>query len=485
MNTPNHLSGPADARVASRRSAAGIAMMALTAALGAGPASSTGASDTRDPTPEFKVRGKTAIFADITRADVTLNIDVAAKRATVAGRMDIEIERPRGGAPLLDVVPPAARFVTVDGGERVALIEVTSPDRRSVMRMVDAVLAEGAHTLDFEEYALREGTDPTTQTSLEGISFVDGGFEFQTDQDDTKPRHFTERFFPSGFERDPYPFKVTVNVRNATAAQRPDVITNGTKTVLADGQSFEIAFPEDYNTSSWFLHVIDRNKFAFATGEYSTSDGRTVPLTAYGPRQADVDLAIAGSQRLIAELEADYGPYPQDFFLVAVSTTLNDAEEYVGAAQLRLNADADNPIRRSALGHELLHMWFGRSARPYEGRDGWVDESIVAWRDDRYERSASIELDGEYVPLAYDSRYARHTPDESYDQGAEFSADLDRLFADEGGLKPVLRAFHERYADRFYTTEDYLAFLRERAPDRAGLDELIEAKVYAGAAPHH
>jgi len=483
MNTraPN-LTWPAGAGVASLRSAARIAMMVLAAALGAASGSSSGASDIRDPTPEFKVRRKTAIFPDITRADVTLNIDVAAKRATVAGGMDIEIGEADGGAPLLDVVPPAARFVAVDGGERVALIEVTSPDRGSVMRMVDAVLAKGVHTLDFEEYALREGTDATTRTSLEGISFVDGGFEFQTDQDDTKPRHFTERFFPSGFERDPYPFKVTVNVQNATAAQSPDVMTNGVKTLVTDGQRFEIAFPEDYNTSSWFLHVIDRNQFAFATGEYSTSDGRTVPLTAYGPRQADVDLTIAGTKRLIAEIEADYGPYPQDFFLVAVNTTFNDPEEYVGAAQIRLNADGDNPIRRSALRHELLHMWFGRSARPYEGRDGWVDESIAAWRSDR---SEPIELDGDYVPLAYESRYERHTPDESYDQGTEFSADLDRLFAGQGGLKPVLRAFHERYADRFFTTEDYLAFLREKAPDRAKLDELIEAKVYAGAAPHH
>ena len=354
------------------------------------------------------------------------------------------------------------------------------------MRMVDMTLDRGAHTLEFEEYTLREGLDRLTRTSLEGISFVDGGFEFQSDQDDTKPRHFTERFFPSGFERDSYPFKVTVNVENATAAQRPDVMTNGTKTVLSEERSFEVIFPDHYNTSSWFLHVIDANEFAFASGEYRSVDGRVVPLTAYGPRQRDVDIAIADTKFFLEELEADYGPYPHDFFIVAVNTTRNDAEEYVGFAQTGLDADEHRPDYRGALGHELIHMWFGRSARPYEGRDGWIDESIASWRDDGYERSSrSIELDDDYRPLAYESRYRRDTPGASYGQGAEFAADLDRLFAGQGGLRPVLRAFHERYAHRSYTTEEYLAFLREVAPNPERIEALIEAKVYASATPQH
>jgi hypothetical protein len=351
--------------------------------------------------------------------------------------------------------------------------------------MVDATLNQGAHTLDFEAYTLKEGRDRYTGTSLEGISFVDGSFEFQSDQDDTKPRHFTERFFPSGFERDSYPFTVTVNVQNAASSQSPDVMTNGTKTVLSEGRSFEISFPAHYNTSAWFLHVIDRNRFSFASGEYESIDGRIIPLTAYGRRQRHVDLAITDTKFFLDELEADYGPYPHEFFLVAVNTTRNDAEEYGGAAQTELDDDEDDPDDRGALGHELIHMWFGRSARPYEGRDGWIDESIASWRDYGYRRSRRIELDGDYSPLAYDSRYRRSTPDASYSQGARFTMDLDRLFASEGGLKPVLKAFHERYAHRSFTTEDYLDFLRERAPDRDRLEELIEAKVYAGAEPQH
>ena len=430
--------------------------------------------------PDFAAHGKTAIFSEITRADATLIIDVAAKTATVKARMEIAIHQPKGGSPVLDVVPATAKFVTVDHGQKVALRVVTSPDGKSTMRMVDAKLLQGKHTLDFDEYALKEGRSDYNNTFIEGIDFTKG-FEFLTDQDDLPPRSFTERYFPSGFECDRYPFTVTVKILNATAAQKPDVIAYAKKEVSPDGRSFKISFPANYNTSSWFLHVIDRNTWAFATGEYKSIDGRTIPLSAHADTQTDADLAIADMKVFLPELERDYGPYPHDSLLAAVGGA-NDPQEYTGALQTDMRATRTTPQRRGSLGHEVLHQWFGRSARPLSGRDGWVDEGIAQWRDDGYPRSTSIKLAGKYVHLAVASPYQRNTPEESYHQGAEVVADLDFLLKDRGGMKPVLKAFYEKFRDKLYTTEDYLDFIRQSAPDlTAQMDPIFLKKVYAGA----
>jgi len=473
-----------------------VAWMWLAAALGSAcsdagegpPAEKPGDGGSVAPAPappDFPVNGKSAIFMEIASAEVTLTIDVAAKKAMVKAHMDIEILQPQGGSPVLDVVPAAARLVTVDDEQKLPLAEVTSPDGASTMRMIDGTLSQGNHALDFDEYPLVQGK-AENDTNIEGIEFRRGSFDFLTDQDDTRRRFFTERYFPSGFERNRYPFTVTVVVKNPARGQEPDVMSNGRKEVGADGRSFTISYPAGFSTSAWFLQVLDRNRYRFAAGEYQSVDGRTIPLTAYAAVQADADLAIADTAFFLEELEADYGPYPHDSFLVAIGG-VNDPEEYVGAAQSDLDASEPTPESRGALGHEVLHQWFGRSARPLSGRDGWVDEGIAQWRDDGYPRSRRIRLDGQYAPLAVASPYQRHTPDESYDQGAEVLANLDLLLKDRGGIKPVLKAFHDQFRDKLYTTEEYLDFIRQSAADlpdrREEMDRIFRAKVYAGDEP--
>lgn len=432
------------------------------------------------PPPDFMVNGKAAIFVEITGSRATLDIDVAAKTATVKSRMDITVHQAKGGSPLLDVVPTTAQFVTVDNAEKVALATVTSPDGQSTMRMVDATLSAGKHTLDFTEYALKQGKSTYNQTFVEGIDFTTS-FEFLTDDDDLRSRYFAERYFPSGFEFNRYPFTVTVNVRNATAAQKPDVMANGTITATPDGKSFEVAYPANDSTSAWFMHVIDRSVYVVATGEYTSIDGRKIPISAHALKQAEADQAIADAKIFFAELEGDYGPYPKERLLISVGG-VNDPEEYDGACQTDMDLTEKTPVDRGALGHEMLHQWFGRSARPMSGRDGWVDEGIAEWRDGGYRRASAIKLDGAYVSLAVASPYQRGTPEASYDQGSAVNQGLDLLLADRGGLKPVLKAFHAKFKDKLYTTEDYLDFIRSSAPDlKSKMDPIFAKKVYAGA----
>jgi hypothetical protein len=229
------------------------------------------------------------------------------------------------------------------------------------------------------------------------------------------------------------------------------------------------------------MHVIDRSVYVVATGEYKSIDGRNIPISAHALKQAEADQAVADAKVFFAELEGDYGAYPHERLLISVGGA-NDPEEYDSACQTDMDLTKTTPKARGALGHEMLHQWFGRSARPAMGRDGWVDEGIAQWRDDGYRRASAIKLDGTYVSLAVASPYQRNTPDASYDQGSAINQGLDLLLADRGGLKPVLKAFHAKFRDRLYTTEDYLDFIRQSAPDlKSKMDPIFQKKVYAGA----
>ncbi|MGQ0508924.1 MAG: hypothetical protein ACT4TC_26780, partial [Myxococcaceae bacterium] len=430
--------------------------------------------------PDFTVNGKSAIYTEILSGEATLTIDVTARTARAKGKLEVNIRQANGGSPVFDIAVPSAQFVTIDGAQKVALATVKSPDAKSEMRMVDSTLAPGKHTLEVEEYALRTGRSTYNQTFLDGIDFT-RGFEFLTDHDDLYLRYFTERYFPAGFECDRYPFKVTVVVLNAPAAARPEVLAHGMKTVSADGKTFTIEYPRG-STSSWFLHVIDRATWTLATGEYKSIDGRSIPLSAHSRVQAEAAQAIADMKAMFPQLEADYGPYPHDSALVSIGSS-NDPMEYDAAMQTDMDLDGNTPADRGALGHEMSHMWFGRSAHPVSGRDGWVDEAVAQWRDDGYPRSTSITLTGTYAVLAVGSPYQRETPDAAYEQGSELLANLDFLLKDRGGVKPVLKAFHVKYKDQLYTTENFLEHLRTSAADlKEQMQTIFHKKVYTGAA---
>lgn len=431
--------------------------------------------------PDFNANGKTAIFSDITKLEATLTINAQARTATVSARMELFIHQQGGGSPVLDVAPTTAQFVTVDGNQRVGLPLVTSPDRTSTMRMVDATLAPGKHVLEFETYALRTGLSNYNQTFNEGIDFTKG-FEFLTDHDDLQQRFYSERYFPVGFECNRHPFILTVVIQNPAANQRPEVLANGVKEVSPDGRTFKITYPPHGSTSTWFVHVVDRNQWSIATGEYRSVDGRSIPLTVVAPTAAEANQVIADTRAMLPALEADYGPFPKASLLASVGSP-NDPMEYDGAVQTDMDLEEETPEDRSALGHELIHQWFARSARPLDGRSGWVDEGIADWRDSGYPRARAIGTGGRFAQLAFASKHERRTPDSSYEQGSLLLSELDFLLRDRGGMKPVLKAFHAKFKDQLYSTEEFLDFIRASAPDlRAQMDPLFTAKVYAGAA---
>ena len=125
--------------------------------------------------------------------------------------------------------------------------------------------------------------------------------------------------------------------------------------------------------------------------------------------------------------------------------------EYPGAAITSIGA----------LDHEALHSWFGRGVMPSDGRSGWLDEAVAAWRDNGYPR-------GTWPPnraatnLATFSEFERFTPRNCYSDGSKLMSELDGYFGSHGeatGMKPVLAKWFSLKKGQSVTTEEFRDYL--------------------------
>ena len=242
-----------------------------------------------------------------------------------------------------------------------------------------------------------------------------------------------------------------------------------------DGTSYEINFPEYFSASSPFFHIIDTTKYKVQEESFQEG-GKTIPLTFYGESQHHVEQGLLLAKKVLLELEQDYGVYPHEALtahVVAAKKGRKGGMEYSGAFRSTV----------SSVGHEIIHQWFGRSAMPASGSAGWIDEGIATWHGQEYPRAKGISLTTRGpARLASADDYSRTTPGASYLQGARIMAELDFVFRDEGGLRPVLHAFHEAYAHRTYTSADFQRFVQERTPLQ--LAGFFDRRVHWSAAEH-
>ena len=127
--------------------------------------------------------------------------------------------------------------------------------------------------------------------------------------------------------------------------------------------------------------------------------------------------------------------------------------EYCGATMTTLNA----------LPHEITHSWFGRGIMPANGNSGWIDEAIASWRDNHYPR-ASGPPDRSPVQLSGFSPYRRHTAQfpSPYYWGSLLLSELDYLFRNNGGLRPILKDLFLEKKRCLITTPYFQGFLEQK-----------------------
>ncbi len=405
-------------------------------------ASSALAADLDAAPPAFGYRNEQAVPVDFETVEVDLTFDAAARVAT--GRAHIVFRAGAAGMPFFDLVPnPTA--ITFNG-EPVVLDDLGTaepPGGETEVRVLRrSVVAGSLNELDIN-YTL----------SATDLSFGSRGVSagFFTDDLRNGGRGFLEQFVPSNleFDRVRYTFNVTVV---GTGAEH-EIFTNGDLEVRGNN-TFKVVFPDYFTASSPYFHLTYTGRFKTSRFNFS-GQAAQIPVTVYAEDQASADRAAADTRTILNENEATFGPFAHPRLVIYI-TPAGGGMEYCGATM----------TSEWALGHEITHSWFARGVMPTDGNSGWIDEAVASWRDDGYPRASSMP-NRSPVNLSSFTPYRRDTTYEAYSLGAKLISELDRLYADQGGMRSILRALFAEKKNDTITIGYFKDFL-----ERAGGEDL-------------
>ena len=396
----------------------------------------------------FSKSGKKYVPADFSSMDIELTIDNSAETAT--GDVKIIFNVPTGGYPYF-LLNTSIINASLDG-QAVQTFSVTDPEGQNTLISLDAeVSRDTEHILELS-YSL--GADQ--------VSYRTGGVGFITAMADIASGNFFEDYGPASFEDDQFELSLKIILKGVSNEHR--VFTNGTVTAMAPF-AWQIDFPPYFTSSSFYLHVTDKS---LSVREFTYRGlAKTIPVTVYSEDSASAASGASYVPALFSELEGEYGPFLHDKFIAYISGS--GGMEYAGATITSV----------SALGHELMHSWFGRGVMPDGGRSGWIDEAIASWRDYDYFQSA-IPADRSPVELDNQSVYDRFTPYEAYASGRKLLSELDTMFwAGYGGLRPLLAGFFQSYQTRVIGTADLEKYLETVTSTDLGL--IFQKYVYGSS----
>ena len=371
----------------------------------------------------FTYKNGKAIFVNFLKADYRVVYDKSQTFANVES--EIEFEASESGFPIFDLIPTPVKMSL--NGQDVSSAEVQDPDMASKFRVVDTVVEKGRHTLKITS-ELRH------RVSVEAVGIASAFWTSDLDN-----RMFLEQYLPTNFEFDAYSIRLKVKINGFDDV--PHVIkTNGQIETLGQ-HDFLITYPPHYTASSVYFHLFPDNTVPTVKFDYASIDGRMIPVEIY--TRQPMDAFVKETKKVLAELEADYGPYPHDFCIVYGAGA--GGMEYSGATMTSL----------SALGHELFHFYNARAVMPNSGNSGWIDEALSSWRDVGYRFRA---MPNNATNLAGHSQYRRTTHMNSYSLGRDFMSWLAYEFNQRGkDFKAFLKEFFQKKYFTRITTEEFRA----------------------------
>ncbi|MCO4755201.1 MAG: hypothetical protein KC478_12020 [Bacteriovoracaceae bacterium] len=402
------------------------------------------------PSP-FSTKFGRAVFVDFQSAEYDLIFN--HKEQIAYADTTIVFDTNDEGLPIFDSVStPQAIWVN---GEEVSQEEVYVPGGVSKVRVANAIVAPGKHTM-----RIRSTIDKGVSFGGKGVS---AGFFIK----DLKDRMFLERYVPTNYEYDQY--KMTFRVKVEGADHRwHDIFANG-EVVNSSQNTFEITYPDFYTSSSVYFHLVPRRKYVRYYLEYTSINGRTFPVTIYSHWRFLNRYLKRKAWTVLQELEKDFGPWPHPR-LIIYGTGIRGGMEYVGATATSL----------VSLGHELFHSYFAKGVMPADGNSGWMDEGLASWRDKGYQ---SHEAPNYYsVNLAKHNKYTRKTDKRSYVKGRSFFAYIDYQLKAKGlaGLKDFLALYFVKRRFTTVTTEDLISDLENYA--QASFREDFNQYIFGGHA---
>ncbi len=392
------------------------------------------------PSP-FLVGEKKAVCVDFEVAEYKITYDIQKKLALATSK--IIFHMPEEGYPLFDVVSKPVETRLND--QLVFQNEVDLPHKASKMRLIDKKIKPGQHSL-------------VVQTIIKDNIFFDKtSVNNQFSYLDMQDRSFLEKYLPTNLEFDRYKIQITVSVTGTTTPH--SVFSNGIVKKKPNNH-FYISYPQYFTSSSLYFHIAPTLAHNVKQFSFKSMNGKKVLVTIYSKKGTGFltsffKMRVMGwffARGKLNKLEQKFGPWPHPTLTIFAKNSLRGGMEYAGAVE----------SSHSALEHELLHNYFGRSIMPMNGSAGWIDEAIASWYDwilviERNIKTLKIKSFGKSLTeqqiqdvylknLSEDSflshhEFRRSTDRKAYKQGRYLLAYLGYLMKKKSNGKKVMRDF--------------------------------------------
>jgi hypothetical protein len=390
------------------------------------------------PPRPVAVGGRVVVPVDVERVEARMTFDVASREALVEATAYFALED-FDGCPALDLRQPLDS-VLLDG-DRLAG-EAFSPHDLgggpgAEMRVLDRAMAAGSHHRLDLRYQLA-----TPATALaEPIGWTGDGVRFDFWMSDLHPGRYLEMWLPANLCHDRFELQLEVVVEGGGPHR---VITNGAEREVGRNR-WLVDYPATFTSLSPMLvlrpsHELElrrrRGAIEIVTAKVAESD-------------ADLEATEADLAVWLAANEARYGAYVHGARFTCVLWAPGRGMEYDGATTAAV----------PAVEHEVFHSWFGRGVKPARASDGWIDEAWTCWATNSGRRAVGrfnveeLGLEEPPVLLYPPSEWSRHTPIESYSQGARLFAGVAHLLGGAPQMRSAMASWYQENAGGFVTTD--------------------------------
>ena len=361
--------------------------------------------------PPKTVDGLTAVPIDIQSIDAKFTFD-GSTQTGVADSTFIYTVGPEAGNPIFDLRQTIAE-AWLDGvpiaPEKLAHHSFgTGPF--TDLRVVESAQTPGSvHSLRLT-YALALPNSQLGGSYLPAMEWSSGPkLRFALGFSDLNRARYAEAWIPANLIFDQFALTLEVEITNTVAPH--SVITNGDLIELGTNH-WRIEFPARMSALSPLLEIHASDQVSLQTDTVVLPvSGKAVTVEAWKPAGSSVDLdtQLQNIKALLSTNETDFGPYVHDGRFVAF---------FNGAGGMEY--DGGTTTSPGALGHETFHSWFARGIKPASQSDGWWDEGFTTFHDAGANDAEPFDFSDPPVLLCSRDPWQRHTPTNSYSDGARF-----------------------------------------------------------------
>jgi hypothetical protein len=396
--------------------------------------------DSAPPPPPVRLGSRLVVPVDIAQLEARIIFDVTAQTAIVEATAHFALAGYEG-FPALDL-RQQIDDLRLDGdvmtGDPFSPTDLGGGEGAE-MRVLDRVLAgQGSHRLELQ-YRL---TTPAA-AGAEPIGWTDDGVRFDFWMSDLHPGRYLEMWLPANLCHDRFELHLEVEVQGGG---RHTLITNGTGEEIEHNR-WRIAYPATFTSLSPMLVLRPSEEI-----EQRSRHAGAVEIVTAKVAESDADLEAneADIASWLAYNEARYGNYAHGDRFTAVAWGPGRGMEYDGATTAAVGA----------LEHEVFHSWFGRGIKPASASDGWIDEAWTSWATNSRRREAGrfhveeLTLDQPPVELYPKSAWSRHTPIESYKEGARLFAGIAHDLGGAPELREAMARLYQKKAGGFLSTNE-------------------------------